>query len=121
MFGPLGFTEVIIIFFVALLVFGPRKLPEIGRTLGKGLREFRKASDEMKSTWAQHMRDAEEPIRDLKQTFHDVKSDVEASATLTETEEPPASTETPQESAPAAITEESPAAPEETKPDGHAN
>lgn len=50
MFGSLGLPELILIFFVALLVFGPRKLPEIGRTLGKALGEFRKATDELKNT-----------------------------------------------------------------------
>lgn len=50
MFGSLGFPELILIFFVALLVFGPRKLPEIGRTLGKALGEFKKATDELKNS-----------------------------------------------------------------------
>lgn len=50
MFGSLGFPELMLIFFVALLVFGPRKLPEIGRTLGKALGEFKKATDELKNT-----------------------------------------------------------------------
>ena len=50
MFGSLGFPELILIFFVALLVFGPRKLPEIGRSLGKALGEFKKATDELKNT-----------------------------------------------------------------------
>jgi TatA/E family protein of Tat protein translocase len=121
--GPLSFTEVAIIFFVALLVFGPRKLPEIGRTLGKGLREFRKASDELKHTWTEQMRDAEEPVRDIKKTLQDVKTDVEASVSPEDTEESTStSTEPQQESTPATtITEESPASPEESRPDGHAN
>ena len=50
MFGSLGLPELMLIFVVALLVFGPRKLPEIGRTLGKALGEFRKATDELKNT-----------------------------------------------------------------------
>lgn len=50
MFGSLGIPELMLIFFVALLVFGPRKLPEIGRTLGKALGEFKKATDELKNT-----------------------------------------------------------------------
>ena len=50
MFGSLGFPELLLIFIVALLVFGPRKLPEIGRTLGKALGECRKATDEFKNT-----------------------------------------------------------------------
>jgi TatA/E family protein of Tat protein translocase len=50
MFGSLGFPELLMIFVVALIVFGPRKLPEIGRTLGKALGEFKKATDELKNT-----------------------------------------------------------------------
>ena len=48
MFGSIGMPELIIIFVIALIIFGPRKLPEIGRTLGKGLAEFKKASNELK-------------------------------------------------------------------------
>lgn len=48
--GPLGIPELIIIFVVALVVFGPRKLPELGRSLGKSLSEFKRASNELRST-----------------------------------------------------------------------
>ena len=50
MFGSLGLPELLLIFGVALIVFGPRRLPEIGRTLGKALGEFKKASDDLKNT-----------------------------------------------------------------------
>jgi sec-independent protein translocase protein TatA len=50
MFGSIGMPELILIFVVALLVFGPKKLPEIGKSLGKGLAEFKRASDELKKT-----------------------------------------------------------------------
>ncbi len=50
MFGSLGLPELLLIFGVALIVFGPRRLPEIGRTIGKALGEFRKASDDLKNT-----------------------------------------------------------------------
>jgi TatA/E family protein of Tat protein translocase len=46
--GSLGFTEIAFIFVLALLIFGPKKLPEIGRTLGRGMAEFRKATNELK-------------------------------------------------------------------------
>lgn len=46
----LGTPELIIIFIVALVVFGPRKLPELGRSLGKSLSEFKRASNELRST-----------------------------------------------------------------------
>src|SRR4030088_2258516 len=50
MFGSIGMPELILIFIVALLVFGPKKLPEIGKSLGKGLAEFKRASDELKKS-----------------------------------------------------------------------
>src|SRR5207248_3829155 len=50
MFGSLGIPELILIFIVALLVFGPKRLPEIGRTLGKAMGEFKKATDDFKNT-----------------------------------------------------------------------
>jgi TatA/E family protein of Tat protein translocase len=50
MFGSLGIPELLVIFVVALIVFGPKRLPEIGRTLGKALGEFKKASDDLKNT-----------------------------------------------------------------------
>ena len=50
-FEFLGTTELMVIALVALIIFGPRKLPEIGRTLGKSLAEFKRASDDFKRTW----------------------------------------------------------------------
>ena len=47
MFGSIGMPELIIIFVIALIIFGPRKLPELGRSLGKSLAEFKKASNEL--------------------------------------------------------------------------
>ena len=49
--GSIGTQEIIIIFIIALIVFGPRKLPELGKTIGKGLAEFKKASNELRQTW----------------------------------------------------------------------
>ena len=56
MFPSLGFPELLIIMLVALIIFGPRKLPELGRSLGKSLGEFRKASNELKSTLEEEIR-----------------------------------------------------------------
>lgn len=57
--GPLGFTEIFFIFVLALLLFGPRKLPELGRMLGRGLMEFRRASNDLKATIEEEVRSLE--------------------------------------------------------------
>ncbi len=54
--GSLGRQEIIIIFVLALIIYGPRKLPELGKTIGKGLAEFKKASNELKQTWEDEVR-----------------------------------------------------------------
>jgi len=48
--GPLGFQEVLLILIIALVIFGPKKLPELGRSLGKALSDFRRASNEIKNS-----------------------------------------------------------------------
>ena len=50
MFGSIGMPELIIILVIALIIFGPRKLPELGRSLGKSINEFKKASNELRNT-----------------------------------------------------------------------
>ena len=56
MFGSLGFPELLLIFGVALLIFGPKKMPEIGRSVGKALGEFRRATNDLKSTLEEEVR-----------------------------------------------------------------
>ena len=56
MFGSVGTPELIIIFVIALIVFGPRKLPELGKSLGKSLAEFKRASNELKNTLDEEIR-----------------------------------------------------------------
>ena len=56
MFGSIGMPELMIIFVVALIIFGPRKLPELGRSLGKSLGEFKRASNELRSTLEDEIR-----------------------------------------------------------------
>jgi TatA/E family protein of Tat protein translocase len=65
--GPIGVPELIVIFVVALIVFGPGKLPELGKSLGKGLAEFRRASNELKATLEEEVRAIE---TDLPPTRH---------------------------------------------------
>ena len=57
--GPLGFPELVVIFVVALIVFGPRKLPELGRSLGKGISEFKRASNDLRATLDSEIREEE--------------------------------------------------------------
>jgi TatA/E family protein of Tat protein translocase len=54
--GPLGMPELIVIFVIALLVFGPRKLPELGKSLGKSIGEFKRASNELRNTLEEEVR-----------------------------------------------------------------
>lgn len=60
--GSLGLPELLFIFVLALLIFGPKKLPEIGRTLGKGMSEFKKASSELKRSLNAEMALEENPV-----------------------------------------------------------
>lgn len=77
--GQLGFSEMLVIFVVALLVFGPKKLPELGKSLGKGIREFRKATDDLKHSWEEQVKDVENPVkevtREIQQVGNDMKSE----------------------------------------------
>ena len=50
MFGSIGMPELIIIFVIALIIFGPRKLPELGKSLGRSLSEFKRASNDLRNT-----------------------------------------------------------------------
>ena len=56
MFGSIGMPELIIILTIALIIFGPRKLPELGRSLGTSLGEFKRASNELRNTLDEEIR-----------------------------------------------------------------
>ncbi len=71
MFGNIGFPELLFILVIALLVFGPKKLPEVGKTIGKAVREFRRTSDEIKGRIEEEIRVSE--FKDIKE---DLKKDL---------------------------------------------
>ena len=77
--GPLGVPETIFIFVLALLIFGPKKLPELGRTIGKAMTEFRRASSELKATFDREM-NAIERDTELKEVTQSLNSDVNSHA-----------------------------------------
>lgn len=57
--GPLGVQEIVLIFVIALIVFGPKKLPELGRSIGKALGELRRASNDIKRSIEKEIDDTE--------------------------------------------------------------
>ena len=78
MFGSIGMPELIIIFVIALIIFGPRKLPELGRSLGKSLAEFKRASNELKSTLEEEIR-----LEETRASLEESKAKAAAQATTT--------------------------------------
>jgi sec-independent protein translocase protein TatA len=80
MFGSIGPAELILIFVIALLVFGPKKLPEIGRSVGKALREFKRTSEEIKGRIEEEIEASEiKDIRkDIQSGVDDLRSGVKA-------------------------------------------
>jgi sec-independent protein translocase protein TatA len=71
MIGSIGMSELVIILMIALLIFGPRKLPELGRSLGRTLTEFRRASTELQRTLEEEVRLEERKTQSTAQTERD--------------------------------------------------
>ena len=65
--GNVGLPELLVIFVVALLVFGPKKLPELGRSLGKGIAEFRRASAELRTSLEKEVQSMEQETKTTDQ------------------------------------------------------
>ena len=82
MFGTLGVQEIMVIFLVALVLFGPKKLPELGRTIGKAITEFRRASNDLKSTFEREMQNLERES-ELKEIAAATTADIQSSASTT--------------------------------------
>jgi sec-independent protein translocase protein TatA len=89
MFGSIGMPELIIIFVIALIIFGPRKLPELGRSLGKSLAEFKRASNELKSTLEEEIRlEEQRSVLDEKKAAAAAQTVTAPPAAATAVEEP---------------------------------
>ena len=102
MLGPIGMQELIIIFVIALIVFGPRKLPQLGKSLGRSIAEFKRASNELKSTLEQEIRVEEtrkEIMEPIEKIVDDAKEVVTSAAELDdEDDEEPTAAEAKSES-----------------------
>lgn len=67
--GPIGMPEMVLIFMVALMLFGPKELPKIGKTVAKAINDFKRASNELKDTWQRE-------LTALEQDTHDIRSEI---------------------------------------------
>ena len=65
--GTLGIQEMVVIFVIALVLFGPKKLPELGRTIGKAITEFRRASNDLKASFEREMHTLERESQSISQ------------------------------------------------------
>lgn len=102
--GSIGIPELIMIFVIALLLFGPRKLPEIGRSIGKAMGEFRRASNDLKRSLEEEV--AAEELRDVGREVRSAAAAVTDS--LAPPVEPTAAATPPAEEGPAAPPPEPP-------------
>ena len=84
MFGSVGGMEILVVLVLALLLFGPRKLPQIGRTVGKALSEFRRAKTDFKLTLEREVDSAElrEAGKEIERAADDVKQSVVARGSI---------------------------------------
>ena len=74
--GPIGIQEMLVIFLVALVLFGPKKLPELGKTIGKAITEFRRAQSDLKATFEREMQNLERETESLKEVAHQTAVDI---------------------------------------------
>jgi TatA/E family protein of Tat protein translocase len=93
MFGSIGMAEMVVIFLIALLVFGPRKLPELGKSLGRSLAEFKRASNELRNTLEDEVRIEEQREQAAARTSTQAPPPVPTESSA-EAEQPAADTKT---------------------------
>jgi TatA/E family protein of Tat protein translocase len=87
MFGSIGMPELIIILVIALIIFGPRKLPELGRSLGRSIGEFKRASNELRNTLEEEIRIEDQ--REQRDAIRNEQDSAVAAATPPSTPAPP--------------------------------
>jgi TatA/E family protein of Tat protein translocase len=90
----LSVPHMIVVFVIVLVVFGPQKLPELARGLGKLMAEFRKASTDFKSAFEEEMRDLERQAREVERRKAETASSAAAAQTQSETPATPSGAET---------------------------
>jgi TatA/E family protein of Tat protein translocase len=115
MFGSIGMPELILIFVVALLVFGPKKLPELGKSLGKGLAEFKRASDELKKTIETEIEQGKAELNSVRENVASIPASL-ASAPRMEPVVPPPPPAVPPPGASTASAGEAAAGPPDSRP-----
>ena len=76
--GPIGMQEMVAIFLVALVLFGPKKLPELGRTIAKAITEFRRASNDLKATFEREMQSLERESESIKDVMQPIASEIQS-------------------------------------------
>jgi sec-independent protein translocase protein TatA len=74
--GPVGVQEMVVIFLVALVLFGPKKLPELGKSIGKAITQFRHAQSELKATFEGHMRELEKENESIKEVTRSYTNEI---------------------------------------------
>lgn len=71
--GDLSFGEIFIVFLAVMILFGPKKIPQIARELGQGIRKMRAAADDIKQ---EIMKEEDNPISEIKKEIEKVKEQV---------------------------------------------
>lgn len=74
--GPIGVQEMVVIFLVALVLFGPKKLPELGKTIAKAVTEFRRAQSDLKATFEREMQSIERETESLREATRQAAVDL---------------------------------------------
>lgn len=79
----LGPPEIGLILVLALILFGPKRLPELGRSIGKAMKEFRKATSEVEEQIKKEVGDLEKTVNPIKSTVEEVREEVKKAAKTT--------------------------------------